>query len=160
MAEDSDHLKELVADVAAAYFSNSHVAPADIPHVIGQIAASLKAVAADAPAAEPEAATESEETPPPVKLTAAQIRKSITPDAIISFEDGKGYKTLKRHLGIRGMTPAEYKAKWGLPKDYPVVSPNYSAARSAMAKSFGLGAKGKGAKPAAKPRGRKAAAAS
>jgi predicted transcriptional regulator len=82
-------------------------------------------------------------------LTPAQIRRSITPDALVSFEDGKSYKTLKRHLSTRGLSVEQYKAKWGLPADYPVVSPNYSAARSAMAKTLGLGQKSgrkKGAK--------------
>ena len=81
--------------------------------------------------------------PEPIKLTAAQIRKSVTPDALISFEDGKPYKTLKRHLTTRGLTLAEYKTKWGLPTDYPTTAPSYSARRSEMAKSLGLGSGGR-----------------
>ena len=134
MTEEADHLRELVAEVAGAYFSNSHVAVADIPTVISQIAASLTAVGAAAPveaAAQPEAEQ--------VKLTAAQIRKSITPDVLVSFEDGKTYKTLRRHLSTYNLTPEQYREKWGLPGDYPMVAPNYSAVRSAMAKSLGLG---------------------
>ena len=73
--------------------------------------------------------------------SSAAIRKSITPDALISFEDGKGYKSLKRTLSIRGLTPDQYRAKWGLPSDYPMVSPNYSAQRSALAHKIGLGKK-------------------
>lgn len=73
--------------------------------------------------------------------TAAQIRKSVQPDKLISFEDGKGYKTLKRHLTIRGLTPAEYRAKWGLPVGYPMVSPEYSERRSQLARDNGLGRK-------------------
>ncbi len=69
------------------------------------------------------------------------MRKSITPETLISFEDGRPYKTLKRHLAGRGLTPEQYRQKWGLPADYPMVSPNYSAARSQMAKSLGLGRK-------------------
>lgn len=61
--------------------------------------------------------------------------------ALICFEDGKSYKTLKRHLSIRGLTPADYRAKWGLPSDYPMVAPSYSVSRSQMAKSIGLGRK-------------------
>jgi predicted transcriptional regulator len=77
--------------------------------------------------------------PPAQKLTPAQIRKSITHDALISFEDGKLYKTLRRHLTIRGLTPEAYREKWGLPRDYPMTAASYSEARSALAKSLGLG---------------------
>lgn len=140
MIESGDRLRELVAEVAAAYFSNSPVSSAEIPMVIEQIANSLAGVGvATAAIAEAETEEVASQTP---KLTAAQIRKSITPDALISFEDGKPYKTLKRHLSTRGLSVEAYKAKWGLPADYPVVSPSYSAARSAMAKSLGLGQKG------------------
>lgn len=149
MTENTDHLRELVADVAAAYFSNSHVNVSDIPQVVSQIAASLAAVNGT-PAAV--AAVEPEEIAAP-KMAAAQVRKSITADALISFEDGRGYKTLKRHLSTRGLTPAEYRAKHGLPSDYPMVAPSYSEARSAMAKSLGLGRKpAVTAKPKAKTR--------
>jgi predicted transcriptional regulator len=75
----------------------------------------------------------------------SQVKKSITPDSLISFEDGKPYKTLRRHLATRGLTPEQYRDKWGLPADYPMVSPNYSAARSAMAKHSGLGQLRRGA---------------
>jgi predicted transcriptional regulator len=84
------------------------------------------------------------------------IKKSITPDYLISLEDGSRYKSLRRHLTTKyGMTPDEYRAKWGLPKDYPMVAPNYAKARSELAKASGLGQGGR--KPAAK-RGRKPAA--
>jgi predicted transcriptional regulator len=159
MAQD-DHLRDLVAEVAAAYFSNSHVSPSDIPAVVQQIASSLAAVGA--PAAEPEeAASAAVEEHAQKKLTPGQIRKSITHEGLISFEDGKFYKTLKRHLTTKGLTLADYRAKWGLPKDYPSVAPAYSAARSAMAKSLGLGQMRKAPAPAApapKPRGRKSKA--
>jgi predicted transcriptional regulator len=134
MAERSDRLRELVAEVAAAYFSNSHVSQTDLGAVISQIAASLSAVG-ETPAVVEPAAVEIEQP----KLTPAQIRKSITNDALISFEDGKPYKTLRRHLATRGLTPEQYREKWGLPADYPVTSPSYSAARSQLAKSRGLG---------------------
>jgi predicted transcriptional regulator len=158
MTEDSN-LRDLVAEVAAAYFSNSHTSASDIPTVIQQIAASLAAVGAE-PSVEESAAPAPVEAAPK-HATPAQARKSITPDGLISFEDGKIYKTLKRHLGQRGMTIADYKAKWGLPKDYPSVAPNYSAMRSQLAKSLGLGVKVSAAKPApaARPRGRPKAAA-
>ena len=151
MAEDTDRLRELVADVAAAYFSNSHVSPGDIPAVVRQIADSLTSVGSSSAPAAAEAA---QEEPERTKLTAAQIRKSITPDALISFEDQKGYKTLRRHLASRGLTPEQYREKWGLPKDYPLVAPSYSAARSNLAKTMGLGQGGRkkgGASAAAAP---------
>lgn len=150
MAEDSDHLRELVAQVASAYFSNSHVNPADIPAVISQIAASLTSVGTGAQGTERIASSEEEAK----KLTPAQVRKSITPEALISFEDGRGYKTLRRHLASRGLTPEQYREKWGLPATYPMVAPDYSAARSQMAKDLGLGQlrRKDGGKPAGRPR--------
>lgn len=135
-------LRELVAEVSAAYFSNTHVSAAEIPAVIAQIASSLRAVAEGA-AAEAEAGAGR-----PPRATPAQIRRSITPDALISFEDNKPYKTLRRHLSTHGLTPDEYREKWGLPRDYPMVSPNYSAARSQMAKQIGLGQRGQQARRA------------
>lgn len=135
MGDNPDRLRELVSDVAAAYFANSSVSPADVPHVLAQITASLSAIGA-APAdgqAQPALAARS-------RPTAAQIRDSIRPDALISFEDGRPYKTLRRHLNRLGMTPGQYRAKWGLPADYPLVAPNLSALRSTMArqKQFGV----------------------
>jgi predicted transcriptional regulator len=147
---EDNKLRDLVAQVAASYFSNTHVNPSDIKTVVNEIAASL--IAVKETATDESAPAEPEQQ----KLTSAQIRKSITPAALISFEDGKSYKTLKRHLGLKGLTPADYRAKWGLPKDYPMVSPGYSAQRSALAKSLGLGQKGRTA--SAKPVGRKRAA--
>src|SRR5438874_10945173 len=96
VSDDID-LRKIVADVAAAYFSNSHVTPAEIPTVINQIATSLLAVGAPAPEMPSEAPAEP-------KLTPAQIRKSITREALISFEDNKPYKTLRRHLAANGLT--------------------------------------------------------
>jgi predicted transcriptional regulator len=77
-------------------------------------------------------------------------KRSVFPDFIISLEDGKKYKSLKRHLGVRGLTPDEYRKKWTLPADYPMVAPNYSDARSKLAKAMGLGRK-----PVASPARRK-----
>ena len=138
MAEDNDKLRELVAEVAAAYFSNSHVGVSDIPNVVNQIAASLSGVGGAGEAEPTEAPAAA-----PAKLTPAQVRKSITEDGLISFEDGRRYKTLKRHLAVRGLTPAEYREKWGLPRDYPLVAASYSAKRSALAKTLGLGQGGR-----------------
>ena len=134
-------LRSLVAQVTAAYFTNSHVAPGEIPAVIAQVAASLSSVstgASERPNAEATAAAP--------KLSRAQIRKSITPDALISFEDNRPYKTLRRHLAVRGLSPGGYRAKWGLPSDYPMVAPGYSAARSELAKALGLGQRGQAAR--------------
>ncbi|WP_436017761.1 MucR family transcriptional regulator [Phenylobacterium sp. LjRoot219] len=130
----SDEFKALVAEVAAAYFAKNHVTPPEIPTVISRIATSLSSVGvATTHPAEPEA-----DAP---KLTSAQIRKSITRDALISFEDNKPYKTLRRHLAAKGLTPQQYREKWGLPKDYPMAAPSYSEARAEMARSIGLGSR-------------------
>ena len=150
MAESDGALRQLVAQVAAAYFSNSHVNPSEIPHVVGQIATSLGGIGNGAA---PEGAEAGAAAP---KLTRAQIRKSISPDALISFEDNKPYKTLRRHLATRGLTPDQYREKWGLPADYPMVAPSYSAARSQLAKSLGLGQRGQQARRKGQGRGRKA----
>jgi predicted transcriptional regulator len=145
MAEEkNDSLRDRVAEVSAAYFANSHVGVSEIGAVIAQIAQSLGAVGG-APAEPVASETESSAGR---KLTLAQIRKSITPDVLMSFEDGRPYKTLRRHLAVRGLTPEQYREKWGLPSDYPMVSPNYSETRSRMAKQLGLGGRvGVGAPP-------------
>ncbi|KMO35462.1 MucR family transcriptional regulator [Methylobacterium aquaticum] len=119
---------ELTSDIVGAYVSNNNVPAADLPGLIASIHATL--VGLDQPAPEP---VEDH------KVTAAQIRKSVTPDHITSFLDGKPYKSLKRHLTTRGYTPDEYRQKFGLPYDYPMVAANYAAQRSELAKSLGLG---------------------
>lgn len=142
MTEADDRLRGLVAEVAAAYFSTSPVSPNEISHVINQIATGLSSVGSTSQGTvEVVNGTTEAVSPVAVKATPGQIRKSITPEALISFEDGRPYKTLKRHLSTRGLTVEQYRAKWGLPADYPSVSPNYSAARSQMAISLGLGQK-------------------
>jgi len=137
---DAD-LKKIVAELASAYFANRHVSPSEISTVIHHIATSLSSVGA--PAAAPVASQP--ETP---RLTPAQVRKSITPEALISFEDNKPYKTLRRHLAARGLTPDQYREKWGLPDEYPMVAPSYSEARAQMARSIGLGGRALAAKKA------------
>ena len=84
------------------------------------------------------------------KEPAVSIRKSITPDFLVCLDDGKKFKSLRRHLATLGMTPDQYRAKWGLPSDYPMVAPNYAAARSQLAKQSGLGQLRKNAAPAKK----------
>jgi predicted transcriptional regulator len=127
-AEAIDYV-ELTAEIVSAYVSNNSVRPADIGELIASTHTALAGLSQGAAAAAP--AVE--------KLTPAQIRKSITPDALISFIDGKPYKTLKRHLGINGMTIEQYRERYGLPRDYPSTAASYSAQRSALAKSLGLG---------------------
>ncbi|MCJ2005859.1 MucR family transcriptional regulator [Methylobacterium sp. J-092] len=129
VADTSSNVLAMAADIVSAYVSNNHVQAGELPNLIASVHASLSRLGGE----EPRTASE------PEKLTPAQIRKSITPDAIISFEDGKGYKTMRRHLTLRGLTPEAYRAKWGLPADYPMVTTSYSAKRSELAKSLGLG---------------------
>ena len=129
---------EQTAYIVAAYVSNNRVSEADLPAVIASVFRSLSGLTAVEPkAVEPE---------PPVP--AISVRKSVTDDYIICLEDGKKFKSLKRHLSTHyGMTPEEYRAKWKLPADYPMVAPNYAAARSALAKNMGLGRKRADATP-------------
>jgi predicted transcriptional regulator len=136
MSDRADRLRELVSDVAAAYFSNTPVSPTEIAGVLDQIASSLGAIGGRPPAAAPEPEVANEREP---RLTAAQIRNSVKPDGIVSFEDGRSYKTLKRHLSRLGMSPTQYRQKWGLPPDYPMVAANLSAARSELARGMRLG---------------------
>jgi predicted transcriptional regulator len=138
---------ELTADVVAAYISNNSISASDLNGLISSVFASITGLTAPSPV--PEA-----EKPVP----AVPIKKSITPDYIISLEDGRRYKALKRHLSGRGLTPVEYRAKWGLPHDYPMVAANYAAQRSALAKAIGLGRKPVEPVVEVKRRGRRKAA--
>ncbi|WP_264050405.1 MucR family transcriptional regulator [Methylobacterium flocculans] len=122
---------ELTGDIVAAYVSNNPVRPGDLPELIRTVHAALNGLANGTAGAAPEAEIE--------KPTAAQIRKSVTPDGIVSFLDGKTYKTMKRHLTGHGLDPYSYRQRFGLPADYPMVAPAYAAQRSALAKSIGLG---------------------
>ena len=120
---------EMTADLVAAFVSNNNVRVSELPALIASVHATLSGLGNPA-VAEPTG---------PQKPTPAQIRKSVTPDALISFEDGKSYKTLRRHLTLRGLTAEGYRAKYGLPADYPMTTANYSAQRSALAIALGLG---------------------
>jgi predicted transcriptional regulator len=126
----SNNLIELTADVVSAYVGNNSVSSSALPEIIGSVFSALTALTAPPPA--PEA-----EKPVP----AVPIKKSVTPDYLISLEDGRRYKSLRRHLGGRGLSPDQYRAKWGLSPDYPMVAPNYAKQRSELAKSMGLGRK-------------------
>ena len=119
----------LTADLVAAYVANNSVPASELPGLMAKVHASLSGLTSPASA----------KSDKPEPLTPAQVRKSITPEALISFEDGKPYKTLRRHLTLRGLSPEAYRAKWGLPADYPMTSASYSAQRSELARSLGLG---------------------
>ena len=136
----ADHnLTELTADIVSNYVGANKVSPDQIADLIQTTYAALRDVASGASAAVSD----------PVKLTpAVPVKKSITPDYLISLEDGRKYKSLKRHLRTAyNLSPEEYRAKWNLPKDYPMVAPAYAASRSALAKSMGLGRGGVQRKP-------------
>ena len=134
--DENPQLLEMTADIVSAYVGNNTVAAETLPSLIASIHAALSGVTAGP--AEPE---------PEPKEPAVPIRKSINPDFLICLEDGRKFKSLKRHLRTKyDMSPEEYRTKWGLPKDYPMVAPNYAKARSELAKSMGLGQGGR--KPA------------
>jgi len=127
----ADNLKELTASIVASYVETNKIAAADLPAIIKSTYAALSGVGQQA-GDEPEAVT---------KPTAAQIRKSITPDKLISFIDNRPHTLLKRHLTRHGLTAAAYRDRFGLPANYPIVAPNYAARRSELARSTGLGRK-------------------
>lgn len=138
--KNNPELLELTTSIVSAYVSNNNVQPADL---VGLIASTYSALAGLGSEAAP--------VPPAALIPAVPTRKSVTPDAIICLEDGKKFKSLKRHLNTSyGLTPEQYRVKWGLPSDYPMVAPAYAEARSALAKSMGLGRKA-AAGPAPKP---------
>jgi predicted transcriptional regulator len=131
-----DELLRMTADIVSAYVSHNELPGTQIPDVIRSVFSTLHSQASGE-------GTGAQEPPKPV----VSIRKSVTPDFIICLEDGRKLKMLKRHLRTTySMTPEEYRAKWGLPADYPMVAPNYAAQRSAFAKKIGLGRKRAGAK--------------
>ena len=127
MIEHND-LLALTADIVSSHVANNSVAVNDLPMLIQNVFSTLSGLGSPAPA-------------PEVKLEpAVPVRSSIKPDYIVCLEDGKKLKMLKRHLMTAyGMTPDDYRAKWGLPADYPMVAPNYAEARRQLAKSIGLG---------------------
>ncbi|MEJ6788729.1 MucR family transcriptional regulator [Brevundimonas sp. BR2-1] len=140
--EDNAQLLEMTADIVSAYVGNNTVQATEVPGLISSIHAALTQVSNGAVEPEPE-----------IKDPAVPVRKSITPDFLICLEDGRKFKSLKRHLRTKyNMSPEEYRAKWGLAKDYPMVAPNYAKARSDLAKSMGLGQGGR--KPARAAAGR------
>ncbi|MGF7006819.1 MucR family transcriptional regulator [Aminobacter sp. BE322] len=132
----------LTAHIVSAYVENNKVPASGLPDLIASVNSSIQSLGK--PAEEPV------EAPQP----AVNPKRSIHPDYIICLEDGKKFKSLKRHLSVHfGLTPEEYRAKWGLPADYPMVAPNYAAARSELARTLGLGRK---AAPVKRGRAKKA----
>lgn len=130
----ADHeLVELSADIVSAYVGHNALSVADLPKLIAEVHGALKNLKSNGAASVP------------VELKpAVPIRKSIAPDYLICLEDGKKFKSLKRHLRTHyDLSPEQYREKWGLPADYPMVAPNYSETRSRLAKDNGLGRKAK-----------------
>ncbi len=126
-------LLALTADIVASHVANNSVAVGDLGALIGNVHAALAGLGAP-PAVVPE--------PEPQQKPAVSVRASVKPDTLICLEDGKKFKTLKRHLRVdHGMTPEAYRAKWNLPADYPMVASDYAETRRAMAKKIGLGRK-------------------
>lgn len=120
---------DLTANIVSAYLSNNPTPSSEIPNIISQIHAALLRVSSGRP-----------ETPAEPAKPAVSLKKSINPDYLVCLEDGKRFKSLKRHLRSQyNMTPEQYRDKWGLPADYPMVAPNYAVARSQLAKKMGLG---------------------
>ena len=141
--EDSETLVTLTADIVAAHVSNNSVAISDIPLVIRSVHEALAGLSSKA---EPE---------PEPQQPAVSVRSSVKPDYIVCLEDGKKLTMMRRYLMTNfGMTPEDYRAKWNLPKDYPMTAPNYTEKRRELAKQIGLGTKGRGGgrKPAARGR--------
>ena len=133
----------MTADIVSAYVGNNSVSASELPSLIANIHAALSQVNGGVVEAEVEP-----------KEPAVPIRKSISPDFLICLEDGRKFKSLKRHLRTKyDMSPEDYRAKWNLPKDYPMVAPNYAKARSELAKQMGLGQGGR--KPARVVRAKK-----
>jgi predicted transcriptional regulator len=152
MAEDVElksDITEKVADIVVAYVGHNSVPSTELPSLITSVFQALTGLSTGEEAKAPEA-----------KQPAVSIKKSVGSDFIVCLEDGRKFKSLKRHLRTKyGMSPEDYRAKWGLPKDYPMVAPAYAAARSDLAKKMGLGQGGRQAPSPAK-RVRKTAASS
>ena len=130
----SRNLIELTAEIVSAYVSNNPVPASDIPGLINQVHTALTQVSAG----------RGEIIAEPLR-PAIPVKRSVSADYIVCLEDGKKFKSLKRHLRTQyGFTPEQYREKWGLPADYPMVAPNYAAARSQLAKQMGLGQQRRG----------------
>ena len=131
--DDKAEVIEMTADIVSAYVGNNSVTAADLPTLIQSVHRALAGVASGGEVAEVSP-----------KEPAVPVKRSITPEYLICLEDGRKFKSLKRHLRTKyNMSPEEYRAKWNLAKDYPMVAPNYAKARSDLAKQMGLGQGGR-----------------
>jgi predicted transcriptional regulator len=127
MSNSEENHTALTAEIVSAYVANNSVQAGNLPALIASIHTAVSGLGV-VPA-------------PEAPIPAVNPKRSIFPDYIISLEDGRKFKSMKRHLWLLGMTPDQYRVKWALPRDYPMVAPNYAAARSALAKKSGLGRK-------------------
>jgi predicted transcriptional regulator len=131
--DDKSEIIEMTADIVSAYVGNNSVSASELPSLIQSVHRALAGVSNG---------SETVEAAP--KEPAVPVKRSITPDHLVCLEDGRKFKSLKRHLRTKyNMSPEDYRAKWGLPKDYPMVAPNYAKARSELAKQMGLGQGGR-----------------
>jgi predicted transcriptional regulator len=138
--EDKVDVIEMTAEIVAAYVENNTISTSDLPGLIQSVHRALSGISTG---------VETVEVAP--KEPAVPVRRSITPDHLVCLEDGRKFKSLKRHLRTKyNMSPEDYRAKWGLAKDYPMVAPNYAKARSELAKQMGLGQGGRQAARGAK----------
>lgn len=137
-APDDTGLLALTSGIVANYVANNAVRPADLPGLVGLVHDCLRGLGQD-PGPDPDSA----DTP-----SAAEIRKSVTPEGIVSFLNGKTYQSLKRHLARHALTPEDYRTRFGLPSNYPMTAQAFSARRSALAKAAGLGRGGRRPKSA------------
>ena len=134
--EDRSEVIEMTADIVSAFVSNNSVPAAEVPGLIQSVHRALSTIS-----------TNSEPAEAAPREPAVPVKKSVNPDFIVCLEDGRKFKSLKRHLRTKyNMSPEEYRSKWGLAKDYPMVAPNYAKARSDLAKQMGLGQGGRAAR--------------
>jgi predicted transcriptional regulator len=140
--DDKVDIIEMTAEIVASYVENNTVSAADLPGLIQSVHRAITSISGG---------VETVEVAP--KEPAVPVRRSITPDHLVCLEDGRKFKSLKRHLRTKyNMSPEDYRAKWGLAKDYPMVAPNYAKARSDLAKQMGLGQGGRQAAKVTKRR--------
>ena len=131
--ETRNDIIEMTADIVSAYVGANNVPATELPQLINSVHRALLGVSSGESVTTPEA-----------REPAVPVKKSINPDFLVCLEDGRKFKSLKRHLRTKyGMTPEDYRARWSLPKDYPMVAPNYARARSDLAKQMGLGQGGR-----------------
>jgi predicted transcriptional regulator len=140
--DERSEIIEMTADIVSAFVSNNSVPATEVPALIQSVHRALSGVSTT-----PEVVEAAPREP------AVPVKKSVNPDFIVCLEDGRKFKSLKRHLRTKyNMSPEEYRSKWGLPKDYPMVAPNYAKARSDLAKQMGLGQGGRAARGAGRAR--------